>query len=95
MEPVLKTVIFNYLGGDEIILRKKMSFIIDLKYGKQYFTVLRRKYIHCISTKIIKEEFTESCALELPISKVFLISQIDRVKIYCSNTFKYLGELPV
>ena len=72
-----------------------MSFIIDLKYGKKYFTVLKRKYNHCVSTKIIKEEFSESCALELPISKIFLISHIDRIKMYSSESFKFLGEMPV
>ena len=95
MEPILKTVIFNYSGSDEVLMGNKMSFLIDLNYSKKFFTVLRRKYNHCTSTKIIKEEFSESCALELTGSKVFLISHIDRVKMYCSETFKYLGEMPV
>ena len=95
MEPILKTVIFNYLGGDEVLMAKKMSFLIDLKYETKNFSILTRKYNHCIAEKIIKEELTDACALELPISKIFLISHLDRVKIYCLETFNCIGEMPV
>ena len=55
----------------------------------------RRRYIHDYKVPISHEILEGSMGLDLPTMKAFLITNIDKIYMYDSETYQRIGEMPI
>jgi hypothetical protein len=72
-----------------------VKYGITYKTNQRSFDIYRRKYMHNVRVCLDSKSFEGSKALELKSMNVFLVTFIDKVLMYDSDTFQYCGEIPI
>ena len=74
---------------------KMVKYCITYKSNQKSFDVYRRKYMHNVRVCLAEENFEGSFALELKGMNVFLVTKVDKILMYDSDTFQHCGEIPI
>lgn len=94
-EPKLENVMFNFMGCNQMMFGSKVKYGITYKTNQKSFDVYRRRYIHDYKVPISHEILEGSMGLDLPTMKAFLITNIDKIYMYDSETYQRIGEMPI
>ena len=86
---------FNYMGCSHLMFGSKVKYGISYKTNMRSIQIYRRAYWHNFKVPILVENLERSKALELPSLNMFIVTKIDKVIIYDSETFEYYSELPI
>ena len=70
-----------------MLFGKKVRYCVTLKTNQKSFEIYSRKYQHNMKVPISIENLEGSKSLELSKEKQFLVTRIDKVDIYDSETF--------
>ena len=93
--PKLKNVSFNYLGDLSTLISKNMIFCVSFRLNTKNFTIITKKYNQAFNVKLSNEQFEGVRSLDLPKSNLFLISNINKLKIYNQETFQFIDVMLV
>ena len=85
--PRLENVMLNYMKCQQMIYGPKVRYCISYKASERYFNIYRRKYLNSFKAPLIKTNLEGSKGLEIKCLNAFLVTQIDKVFIYDSQTF--------
>ena len=83
------------MGCNQMMFGKMVRYCITYKTNQKSFDIYRRKYMHNIRVCLNDGNFEGSKAIELISMNTFLVTQIDKVLMYDSDTFKVCGEIPI
>ena len=87
--PVLKSVIFNFLGISNLIESISKEVYITYTVGQEDFTVHRRKYHHDFRIPIESMKRSKHCcAIEIQKAKIYCISDGKSINTYKQDEFK-------
>ena len=93
--PKLENVMLNYMNCQQMIYGPKVRYCISYKASERYFNIYRRKYLNSFKSPIINQNLEGAKGLELKRMNSFLVTQIDKVYIYDSNTFLKIDQLDI
>lgn len=93
--PKLENVMFNFMGCNQMMFGSKVKYGITYKTNQRSFDVYRRRYIHDYKVPVSHEILEGSMGLDLPTMKAFLITNIDKIYMYDSETYQRIGEMPI
>lgn len=93
--PELENVMFNYMGCNQMMFGKRVRYGISYKSNQKCFDVYTRKYMHNLRVNVNSEQLEGSKGLELQGDNLFLITKIDKVLVYDSDTFTQVSEVPI
>ena len=65
LKPILKNVMFNYIGCSQIIFDKTLNYAVTYNLNQEDFEIHRRKYQHDFKAKISDHNFEGCMAVEL------------------------------
>ena len=94
-EPTLENVMLNYMKCSTMMFGSKVRYGITYKIKSKSFNIYRRKYVHDYKVNVLKANLEGSISLNFDTLDMFLCSQIDKVLMYDSINFQYLGEIPI
>jgi len=87
LEPELENVMSNYLGCSQILFGKKVKYCVTYTTGQRAFDIHRQKYLHNFKVPVSSQNLEGAKAMELTTMNQFLVSNIDSISIYDSQTF--------
>jgi len=93
--PILENVMFNFMTCNQMMFGSKVRYSVTYKTNQKSFDIYRRKYWHDFKVPVSNENLEGSIGLELKSMNCYLVSKIDKVIIYNSNTFKEVGTIPI
>jgi hypothetical protein len=85
--PHLDNVMFNYMNCNQMMFGSKVRYCITYKTNQRAFVIYRRKYLHNFKVPVVQANLEGSKGLELNATQQFLVTQLDKVLIYCSETY--------
>ena len=94
-KPTLENVMFNYMGCSHLMFGSKVRYGISYKTNMRSIQIYRRAFWHNFKVPILVENLERSKALELPSLNMFIVTKVNKVIIYDSETFQYYSELPI
>ena len=95
LEPKLENAMFNYMNCTQMMFGAKVRYCITYKTNQRSFNIYRRKYMHNFKVPMVKENLEGSKGIEFQNLGVFLVTKVDRIIIYDSNTFQEVSEIPI
>lgn len=93
--PTLENVMSNYMQCNQMMFGSRVRYGISYKTNQRNFSLYRRKYWHDFKVPIQQENLEGSIGLELVSINCFLVSKIDKIIMYDSETFKEVNRLPI
>ena len=73
----------------------KVRYCVTYKTNQKSFDIYRRRYWHDFKVPVQTENLEGSIGLELSKMNAYLVSKIDKVIIYDSDSFNEIGEIPI
>jgi hypothetical protein len=73
----------------------KVKYGITFKTNQRSFAIYRRKYLHNFKVNVCQDNLEGSKGLEFTSMNIFLVTKIDKVRIYDSTTYEQLDEIPI
>lgn len=86
---------YNYMGCSTMMFGSRVRYGITFKMGERSFNIYRRKYEHEYMINVLEDNLEGAKALEIKSMNVFLYTNIDKVNMVDSTTYKKVGELPI
>jgi hypothetical protein len=86
-EPSLDNVMFNFMACDMMLFGTKANFGITYKNNQNSFEIYQRHYHHNYLVPTVDENLEGSKGLELKSINAFLVSKIDKIILYDSESF--------
>lgn len=95
LEPKLENAMFNYMNCTQMMFGAKVRYCITYKTNQRSFSIYRRKYMHNFKVPMVKENLEGSRGIEFQNLGVFLVTKVDKIIVYSSNTFQEVSEIPI
>lgn len=95
LQPILENVMFNFMQCNNMMFGSRVRYCVTYKTNQKSFDIYRRKYWHDFKVPILNENLEGSVCLELQTMNTFLVSKIDKIIMYDSETFEALDSVPV
>ena len=93
--PELENVMNNDMKCSEMMFGSQVKYGITYKINQKSFDIHRRKYEHDFKVPINHHNLEGSLGLEIASMNIFILANIDKIRIYDSNTFQILDSLPI
>jgi hypothetical protein len=93
--PELENVMYNFMSCNQMMVGSMKRYAISYKHNEPCFEIYTRKNLHSIGVRVDDQNLEGSIALEVDSSKLILVSQIDKVLIYGSQSLNLCGKIPV
>lgn len=93
--PILENVMFNFMTCNQMMFGSKVRYCVTYKTNQKSFAIYRRKYWHDFKVPISTENLEGSIGLELASMNTYLVSKIDKVIMYSSETFKEVAKIDI
>ena len=74
---------------------KRVRYGITYKSNQKSFEIYTRKCMHNLKVCVQNQNLEGAIAVELTKLKVFLVSKIDKVVMYDSESFNKVGTIPI
>jgi hypothetical protein len=68
---------------------------VTYKTNQKSFDIYQRHSMHNLRVCVNSNDFEGSKAIEIRSSNVFLVTQIDKILMFDSSSFKLCGEIPI
>jgi hypothetical protein len=94
-EPILENVMMNYMACNQMMFGSRVRYGVTFKTNQRSFDVYRRKYWHDFKVPITTENLESSIGLELETMNAYLVSKIDKVIMYDSQSFNEVDNIPI
>ena len=91
----MENVMFNYMNCNQMMFGSKVKYSVTYKTNQRSFDIYRRKYWHDFKVPVSDENLEQSIGLELKTMGAYLVSKIDKVIIYDSQTFHPIDQIPI
>lgn len=93
--PKFENVMSNYMNCNQMMFGSRVKYCVTYKTNQKSFDIYRRKYFHDFKVPITDENLEGSIGLELPKQNTYLVSKIDKVIVYDSETFTAIDTIPI
>lgn len=93
--PKLENVMYNFMGCNQMMFGSRVRYGISYKQNQKCFDIYRRKYMHNLKVCVNSENFEGAKAMEIVTMNTFLVTQIDKVLMFDSETYEQVGEIPI
>ena len=80
---------------NQMMFGSKVRYSVTYKTNQRSFDIYRRKYWHDFKVPVQSENLEGSIGIELKSMNCYLISKIDQVIIYDSDTFQPIDNIPI
>ena len=94
-EPKLDNVMFNFMNCNQMMFGSKVKYGITYKTNMDSFYIWTRKFINDFRVPVVDENLEGSLGLEFSSMNAFLVSKIDKIVVYDSDTFKEIDTVPI
>lgn len=78
---------YNYMTADQMMFGRRVKYAISFKQNERSFNIYRRKHLHVFKMNVNDEDFEGSKGIELITMNTFLVTKIDQVIMFDSDTF--------
>ena len=85
--PDLENVMYNYMGCNQMMFGSRVKYGISFKLNEKSFNIYRRKYQHNLKVQIDDQNLEGAQGLALPSLHAFLVTRVDRILIFDSQTY--------
>ena len=89
--PDLENVMYNYMGCNQMMFGRRVRYGITYKSNQRSFDIYRRKYMHNLKVCVNNDNLEGSFGIALESMNCFLVTNIDKVIMYDSDTFQQIG----
>ena len=93
--PILENVMFNFMTCNNMMFGSKVRYCVTYKTNQKSFDIYRRKYWHDFKVPITNENLEGSICLELQKMNSFLVSKVDTIIMYDSESFEQIDSVPI
>ena len=93
--PQLENCMYNYSNADQLMFGRKVKYGISYKSNERSFELYRRKMAHVFKMNVDDQDFEGAKGIELMSMNVFLVTKIDQIIMFDSDTFQICGEIPI
>jgi hypothetical protein len=84
---------YNYMGCNQMMFGSRVRYGISYKSNQKNFTIYRRKYMHNLKVCVNATNFEGCKGIELVSHNTILVTNLDQVLIFDSETFLKCGNI--
>jgi len=95
LEPIFENAMFNYMKCNQMMFGSKVKYGVTYKTNQRSFDIYRRKFQHDYKVSISSDNLEGSQGLEISSMNTFLVTNVNKIIMYDTETFQPYGEVPI